>query len=306
MSGTSGMGPDSTAKGAASPGAGMNMSGMPGMKDGSMAMPIPMPPGMPMVPGLMGLAPGVAPFLPGAGADPMQLPAAKPATTVRLKTGDTLDLTAMLVRRTIKGRAVAMYGYNGQVPGPLIRVPQNATIVVRFHNRIDLPSAVHWHGVRLDNRYDGTPGVTQAPVKPGDSFEYRVHFPDAGLYWYHPHVREDIEQAMGLFGNMIVDSPDSAYYSPANRDQMLVLSDLLVNADTLIPFGREGPDFALMGRVGNLVLVNGEGMPAMSSASTSPTWRARGRSTCHSAARRSRCSRRMSAGSSMRSWYRAS
>jgi suppressor of ftsI len=227
----------------------MNMAGM--------AMPIPMPAGMPMVPGLIGLAPGVAAFLPGAGVDPVQLPAAKPAVTTRLKNGDTLDLTAMLVRRTIKGRAVAMYAYNGQVPGPLIRVPQNATIIVRFHNRIDLPSAVHWHGVRLDNRYDGAVGITQDPVKPGDSFEYRVHFPDAGLYWYHPHVREDIEQAMGLFGNMIVDSPDSAYYSPANQEQTLVLDDLLVNADTLIPFGREGPDFSLMGRVGSLVLVNG-------------------------------------------------
>ena len=253
MSGMTGMGPDSTSKQAPAAG-GMNM---PGMNMSGMAMPIPMPAGMPMVPGLIGLAPGVAAFLPGAGVDPMQLPAVKPAATLRLRNGDTLDLSAMLVRRTIKGRAVAMYGYNGQVPGPLIRVPQNATIVVRFHNHIDLPSAVHWHGVRLDNRYDGAPGVTQDPVKPGDSFEYRVHFPDAGLYWYHPHVREDIEQAMGLFGNMIVDAPDSAYYSPANQEQTLVLDDLLVNADTLIPFGREGPDFSLMGRVGSLVLVNG-------------------------------------------------
>ena len=102
-----------------------------------------------------------------------------------------------------------MYGFNGEVPGPLIRVPQNATIIVRFHNRIDLPSAVHWHGVRLDNRFDGVPGMTQDAVAPGGSFVYTVHFPDAGIYWYHPHVREDIEQAMGLFGNMLVDSPDA-------------------------------------------------------------------------------------------------
>ncbi len=74
----------------------------------------------------------------------------------------------MLVRRTIKGHTFAMYGFNGQVPGPLIRVPQNATITVRFHNRIDLPSTVHWHGVRLDNRFDGVPGLTQDSVVPGD------------------------------------------------------------------------------------------------------------------------------------------
>jgi FtsP/CotA-like multicopper oxidase with cupredoxin domain len=234
--------------------ASMSMSGM----HGEMAMPIPMPKGMPMMPGLVGLRPSVTPFLPGAGVDPATLPAAKPAEIVRLGDGDTLDLTAMLVRRTIKGHTFVMYGFNGQVPGPLIRVPQNVTITVRFHNRIDLPSSVHWHGVRLDNRSDGVVGVTQEAVAPGDSFVYHVHFPDAGVYWYHPHVREDIEQAMGLFGNMLVDSPDRDYYSPANREQALILDDLLVNADSLIPFGKEGPDFALMGRVGNVLLVNGE------------------------------------------------
>lgn len=228
------------------------------MHGGAAAMPIPMPRGMPMMPGLVGLRPPVAPFLPGAGTDPARLPAATPSRIVRLRDGDTLDLTAMLVRRTITGHAFAMYGFNGQVPGPLIRVPQNATITVRFHNRIDLPSTIHWHGVRLDNRFDGVPDVTQDAVAPGGSFVYTVHFPDAGLYWYHPHVREDIEQAMGLFGNLLVDSPQPDYYSPVNREQVLVFDDLLVHRDSLVPFGREGPDFALMGRVGNLLLVNGE------------------------------------------------
>jgi FtsP/CotA-like multicopper oxidase with cupredoxin domain len=223
-----------------------------------MPMPVPMPKGMPMIPGLVGLAPPVGSFLPGTGVDPKRLPAVKPTRVVRLADGDTLDLTAMLVRRTIKGRSFAMYGFNGQVPGPLIRVPQNATIVVRFHNRIDLSSTVHWHGVRLDNAFDGVPGVTQDSVLPGGDFVYRVHFPDAGLYWYHPHVREDIEQAMGLFGNLRVDSPEPGYYSPVNREESLVLDDLLVNGDTLIPFGKEAPEFALMGRVGNVMLVNGD------------------------------------------------
>src|SRR5690348_11400354 len=162
-----------------------------------MSMPIPMPAGMPMLPGLMGIEPPGGTFLPGAGIDLKTLPAAKPSELTRLADGDTIDLTAMLVRRTIKGHDFAMYGFNGQVPGPLIRVRQNATIIVRFHNHIDLPSAVHWHGVRLDNRSDGASGVTQEPVAPGGSFVYSVHFPDAGLYWYHPHVREDVEQAMG-------------------------------------------------------------------------------------------------------------
>ncbi|MEP6494991.1 MAG: multicopper oxidase family protein [bacterium] len=242
------------------PMAGMpGMPGMAGAKDSSaMAMPIPMPKGMPMIPGLVGLTPPVTSFLPGAGVDPKRLPVARPSRVARLKSGDTLDLTATLVRRTIKGRSFVMYGFNGMVPGPLIRVPQNATITVRFHNRIDLASTVHWHGVRLDNRFDGVPGLTQDSVSPGKDFTYTVHFPDAGIYWYHPHVREDIEQAMGLYGNMLVDSPERDYYSPVNREEPLVLSDLLVNGDTLIPFGKEAPDFALMGRVGNVLLVNGE------------------------------------------------
>ncbi len=230
------------------------MKGMPGM---SAPMPIPMPPGMPMMPGLVGLVPDVTPFLPGEHVDPGGIPAAKPRQLVAMHDGDTLDLTAGFVRRTIKGKTFTMYGYNGQVAGPLIRVKQNATITVRFHNRIDLPSSMHWHGVRLDNRSDGAPGVTQEPVAPGDNFVYTVHFPDAGIYWYHPHVREDIEQPMGLFGNMLVDSPDPSYYAPANREQVLMLDDLMINADTLIPFGEESPDFALMGRVGNVLLVNG-------------------------------------------------
>jgi suppressor of ftsI len=231
---------------------------MHGMAADSTAMPIPMPPGMQMMPGLMGLTPSGETFLPGTGVDPARLPLAHPSEITPLRDEDTLDLRAMLVRREIRGRTFVMYAFNGQVPGPLIRVPQNATIVVRFQNRIDLPSTVHWHGLRLDNRFDGAPGVTQDPVAPGDSYMYRVHFPDAGVYWYHPHVREDIEQSMGLFGNMLVGAPEADYYSRANREQALMLSDLLINGDTLIPFGREAPDFALMGRVGNVLLVNGE------------------------------------------------
>ena len=226
--------------------------------DTTMAMPVPMPAGMKMMPGLVGLTPKVTPFLPGGAADPMRLPPARPATLTPLRDGDTLDLTATLVRRTIRGHAFAMYGFNGQVPGPLIRVPQRATITVRFHNRIDLPSSVHWHGVRLDNPNDGAVGVTQRPVPSGGDFVYTVRFPDAGVYWYHPHVREDVEQSMGLFGNMLVDAPDPDWYSPANREQALMLGDLLMQADTLIPYGGEAPDFALMGRVGNVLLVNGE------------------------------------------------
>ncbi|HRX19372.1 MAG TPA: multicopper oxidase family protein [Gemmatimonadales bacterium] len=247
------------ALGCTAPLAGQDHAAMGHDHDGmAMDMPIPMPKGMVMLPGLVGLTPPVAPFLPGMVADPAGLPSARPSQVVALADGDTLDLTAGLVARTIRGRTYTMYAFNGQVPGPMIRVARGATITVRFHNAIDLESTVHWHGLRLDNGSDGVPGLTQAPVEPGGDHTYTVRFPDAGIYWYHPHVREDIQQALGLYGNLLVDSEDPDYYAPANREQALMLSDLLVHHDTLIAFGREAPDFALMGRVGNLLLVNGE------------------------------------------------
>ena len=208
-----------------------------------------------MMPGVADLSPQVDPFLPSSEAP---VPPARPRETLSLADGSTLDLEAGLVERTINGRRFIMYGYNGQYPGPLIQVPQNATITVNVTNRLDLPTAVHWHGIRLENRFDGVPGVTQDPIEPGATFQYRIHFPDAGLYWYHPHHREDIQQDLGLYGNLRVDATDPDYFGPANREQVLMLDDLLVAEDGLVPFGRERATHALMGRFGNVLLVNGE------------------------------------------------
>ena len=220
--------------------------------------PPPMQHGMNMRLGLESERPSVTPWLPGEGVDPSTLPEAKPNRVLRLSDGDTLDLTAGLVRRELRGKTVIMYAFNRQYPGPLIRVKRGATIIVRFHNRLDLPSTVHWHGLRIDNRYDGVPGVTQDPVPPGGDFVYHVHFPDAGVYWYHPHVRGDIEIDAGLYGNEIVDSPIYGFNDPVNREAPLILSDLLLDEHGLFPFGKETADFAIMGRFGNLFLVNGE------------------------------------------------
>ena len=217
----------------------------------------PMHPQIAMIPGLEDLRPDVKPFLPklDRGQDVVT---ARPRELVRLADGQTLDLEAGLVRRTIHGHTAIMYGFNGQYPGPLIAVEQGATITVNFTNRTDLPSSVHWHGVRLDNRYDGVPGVTQDAVEPGESFQYRIFFRDAGLYWYHPHHREDIQQDLGLYGNMLVRSPDPDFFNDVHREEVLMLDDLLVGAHGLLPFGAEAATHALMGRFGNVLLVNGE------------------------------------------------
>ena len=223
---------------------------------GGWTMP-PMHPAVQMPPGMMTLKPSVTPFLPDPG-DAATIPEARPRRLVRLAGGDTLDLDAGLVRRTIRGRSFVMYGFNGQYPGPLLYVPQDATVIVNFTNRTTWPTAVHWHGVRLDNRFDGVPGVTQAPVAPGASFQYRVHFRDAGIYWYHPHHREDIQQDLGLYGNMLVRSPDAGYFSPVNREEVLMLDDLLLGEEGLVAYGTESATHMLMGRFGNVMLVNGE------------------------------------------------
>lgn len=219
---------------------------------------VPMHEGMSMKLGLEGAVPSVEPWLPGEGVDPATLPEAVPNTVATLSDGDTLDLVAGLVRREIGNRQLVMYAFNRQYPGPLIRVPQNAEIVVRFTNRLPQPSTVHWHGLRLDNPNDGVPGVTQDPVPPGGTFTYHVRFPDAGVYWYHPHVRGDVEINLGLYGNELVASEDPDYYSPVNREVPIILSDLLMDDEGIFPYGRDTADFAIMGRFGNTFLVNGE------------------------------------------------
>ncbi|MFL5385768.1 MAG: multicopper oxidase family protein [Longimicrobiaceae bacterium] len=223
----------------------------------------PMPPMDPRVspmpmPGLEGAVPATTPYLPGDGVDPARLPLARPRELLDLADGDTLRLEAGLVRRRLGGRDLVMFAFNGQHPGPLVRVRQGATLFVDFRNATGWPTAVHWHGVRLDNASDGVPHLTQALVEPGGRFLYRVHFRDAGIYWYHPHHRADLLQDLGLAGNLLVRSPDPGYYGPAHREEVLMLDDLLLGDAGLVPYGRERATHAVMGRFGNLTLVNGE------------------------------------------------
>ncbi len=212
----------------------------------------------PILPGLRGVLPRTDPFLPGEGLDTDAIPPARPREIHDLAEGDTLVLEAMIVKREIGGKTFVMYGYNGQYPGPLIRVPKGITIHVKFTNNIELPTTVHWHGLRLDNRFDGVPGVTQDPVGLGETFWYQVTFPDPGIYWYHPHIREDIQQDLGLYGNMLVRSPREDYDNPVNREEFLVLDDMLIDNDQHLPFGKQYSNFTIMGRFGNVLLVNGE------------------------------------------------
>jgi len=217
----------------------------------------PMDAPMPPLPGLENAVPIVGPFMVKGDMDPTGFPEARPGEIVEMADGETLDLTASIVRRTINGKTFLMYGYNGQYPGPLIKGDRGSTVIINFTNEIEMPTTVHWHGLRLDNRFDGVPDVTQPPVLVGQSFTYELYFRDTGIYWYHPHMREDLQQDLGLYGNMLVIPPEDDYYGTVNREEVIILDDLLMDGQGPIPWGDTAPSHALMGRFGNVLLVNG-------------------------------------------------
>jgi FtsP/CotA-like multicopper oxidase with cupredoxin domain len=194
--------------------------------------------------------------------DPTGLPEASPVTSIELSDGATFDLVAAPVRKHIGDATVKMLGYGGSVPGPTLRVPQGAEVTVRFLNGMDLETTVHWHGLRHENRFDGVPtgphGGMQAPVKPGETFTYRLQFPDAGIFWYHPHMREDYGQEQGLYGSIVVEPTDPFYWPSVNRELSLMVDDILMEEGQVAAFGRSASDHTAMGRYGNVMLLNGE------------------------------------------------
>jgi FtsP/CotA-like multicopper oxidase with cupredoxin domain len=177
---------------------------------------------------------------------------------VRLGEGDRFDLRIGAVRKHLDGAELRMLAYNGSVPGPTLHVDQGSEITVQVTNDGDVEATVHWHGLRLENRYDGVPHETQEPIPIGGTFTYKVQFPDPGFYWYHPHVREDFGLEMGLYGTIVVEPTDPSYWPAVDRNLTLTLDDLLVEDGHIAPFHRSGPTYVAMGRYGNIMLTNGQ------------------------------------------------
>jgi FtsP/CotA-like multicopper oxidase with cupredoxin domain len=189
--------------------------------------------------------------------DTAGLPEAHASELVELSDGDELELRVAPVTKQLGDATVRMLAYNGSIPGPVLKVQEGSEIVVNVENQGDMDATVHWHGLRLENRYDGT-HETQAPIQVGERFSARVTFPDPGMYWYHPHIREDYGQEMGLYGNVLVEPADPDYWPPANRDLPLTLDDILLEDGKVAPFSRTETTYVAMGRFGELLLVNGE------------------------------------------------
>ena len=189
--------------------------------------------------------------------DTTGLPEARSAEVVEAADGDRIDLRIAPVRKRLGERAVWLLAYNGSVPGPTLRVRQGSELLVNVINAGDIEATVHWHGLRLENRYDGTL-ATQPPIPVGGAFTYRLTFPDAGIYWYHPHIREDYGQELGLYGNIVVVPSEADYWPPAHREITLALDDIRLEDGRVAPFSRLHPNYTAMGRFGNVLLVNGE------------------------------------------------
>lgn len=155
-----------------------------------------------------------------------------------------------------------VWAYNGSIPGPTVRGRKGQTIEIEFINNLDEPSSIHWHGLIVDNAMDGVPGVTQDPVKPGESFTYRLKLQDAGTFWYHPHLNGSEQLGHGLKGALIVESNEKL---PWSQDIVWLIDDwLLEKTGSIYPRFNTGHDLMHDGRWGNVVTINGLYQPEYS------------------------------------------
>jgi FtsP/CotA-like multicopper oxidase with cupredoxin domain len=184
------------------------------------------------------------------------LPAASATPVVELADGDRYTLRIAPVSKRIGDATVRMLAYNGSIPGPTLRVPEGSELLVDVENQGDMEATVHWHGLRLENCFDGT-HETQEAIPVGGRYTARVAFPDPGIYWYHPHIREDYNQEMGLYGNVVVPS-DPDYWPAVHRELALTLDDVLIEDGQIATFSRDETTYSAMGRFGNILLVAGE------------------------------------------------
>jgi FtsP/CotA-like multicopper oxidase with cupredoxin domain len=161
----------------------------------------------------------------------------------------------------VPGVKTRAWGFNGQVPGPTIEARVGDVLEVHLTNRLPEPTAIHWHGLRVPAAMDGT-DMVQRPVEPGETFIYRFRVPDAGTFWYHPHVNETVQLERGLYGALVVRAPDEPQFE---AERVLVLDDIALDRKGQIrPPGWwiEQHD----GRQGDTFLINGRQVPELTMA----------------------------------------
>lgn len=169
------------------------------------------------------------------------------------------QLRAALTQAPLLGSphgSTAVWAYNGQVPGPEIRVRQGDRVSIRVENALSEETTVHWHGYRVPHAMDGVPHLTQTPISSGEAFTYEFNAEDAGTFWYHPHQNSQEQVGRGLYGPLIVEE---AQPLPVDRDITWMLDDWRLTSDGSISDNFGHPHDAMHnGRVGNTVTINGQ------------------------------------------------
>lgn len=174
-----------------------------------------------------------------------------------------IDLVARVEDLELRaGTTTPVWTYDGRLPGPLVRASAGDRLIVHFRNELAVETTIHWHGMRVPVAMDGAPGHSQPPIAAGATFDYEFVIPDAGLFWYHPHIDSAKQVGNGLYGALLIDDP--AEPEGLGDEVVLVLSDIGVEADgSLSPPDSGGELGDLFGREGNLLLVNGKVRPTL-------------------------------------------
>jgi FtsP/CotA-like multicopper oxidase with cupredoxin domain len=162
----------------------------------------------------------------------------------------------------VPGKLTRAWTYDGGIPGPLLRANVGDRLIVHFKNSLPEATTIHWHGLRIPNDQDGVPDSSQLSVPPGGTFDYDFVLPDAGTYWYHPHLDSAAQVGNGLYGPIVVDDPLEP--KGLGDEAVIVLSDMSLDATGALYPGDSGGEFGtLFGREGNLHLVNGRVLPTL-------------------------------------------
>jgi len=176
-----------------------------------------------------------------------------------------VDLEARQAWMRVAGRTVYLYGYNGQVPGPVIEARPGDHVRVRFRNRLAEPTNIHYHGLHVSPSGHADNVMLRIPA--GESLTYEFDLPAnhrGGTFWYHPHVHESVARQVsrGLAGVFVVRGElDQIPEIASAPEAVLVLQDFSLSSrgDPLEPNMME----RIMGREGDLVTANGEINPAL-------------------------------------------
>ena len=129
-------------------------------------------------------------------------------------------------------KALILWGFNGSAPGPTIQVNQGDRVRIILENHLPEPTAMHWHGLEIPNDVDGGPGVSQAPIKPGERYVYEFTLHQAGTFFYHSHMA--MQEMMGMLGAFILH-PKEPYRPAVDKDFVLLLQEYAVLPNNVVP-----------------------------------------------------------------------